>query len=126
MMYLLIFFLIVSIALIVGGFIMAHKYEVYEIQTFAAWCMIVFGLIALIFSINQIKIENYIRENGYDIYTLRIYYIGGSTDVKTYKISSLDAPNICHYRGDYTLKAGDNSVPGVVRFEILSVKNVKE
>ena len=125
-MYLLIFFLIMSIALIVGGFIIAHKYKIYEIETFVSWCMIIFGIIILLLSINGIKKENYIRENGYDIYTLRIYYIGGSTDVKTYKMSSLNTPNINHYRGDYTLEAGDNSVPGVVRFDVLSVKNVKE
>lgn len=125
-MYLLIFFLIVSIVLIVGGLIMAHKHEIYEVQTFVAWCMIVFGIIALLLSVGGIKNTNYIRENGYDIYTLRIYYIGGSTDVKTYKMSSLDTPNIYHYGGDYTLEVGDNSVPGVVRFEVLSVKNVRE
>lgn len=125
-MYVLIFVLAVSIVMIVCGVILAHKYDVWEIETFFAWCLIAFGVVTLPLTINGINNEVYEKKNGYNIYTLKLYYLGGSQEVKTYKISSLYSPQIVHYRGDYTLNTGKDIEPGVVRFEVISVQNMKE
>ena len=55
-------------------------------------------------------------------YTLRLYYLGGSVEVR--KITALDyEPYIYDYKGSYTLMyeyLGLNQIKGVVRYEVLS------
>lgn len=61
---------------------------------------------------------------GYYLYTLRLYYLGGSEEIKNIRIHAWDYPCIKDYKGSYWLQAGREEVKGVVRFEIIDkVKN---
>lgn len=83
------------------------------------------GIFALFLSIVLLdKVD--LKANGYDVYTLRLYYVGGSERTTTYKTRSSSNPRIDTSYGKFNLTGGDEIVPGVVRFEVLSVENVKE
>lgn len=81
------------------------------------------GIILLIASFTCINKLNYEKKHGYDIYTLRLYYLGGSQEVRTFKISSWDWPVIHSSRGSYWLNIGKFHIDGVVRFETISIVN---
>lgn len=56
-------------------------------------------------------------------YTLKLYYLGGSTEIRTMPFVRRNKPKIQSYRGSYTLvdsRDGRTRIRGVVRFEILS------
>ena len=56
-------------------------------------------------------------------YTLKLYYLGGSTEIKTMPFWGRNKPEIYSDRGSYTLRDSRSEgtrVKGGVRFEILS------
>lgn len=53
-------------------------------------------------------------------YTLKLYYLGGSTEVRKIPFKGDDKPYISSYKGSYWLASVDRYIDGVVRFEILS------
>lgn len=56
-------------------------------------------------------------------YTLKLYYLGGSTEIRKMPFARRNKPEIKSFRGSYTLinsRDGNTRIRGVVRFEILS------
>lgn len=95
----------------------------------ASFIFILFGIWTTILSILFIFVlldEITLAKHGYDVYTLKLYYVGGSEETTTYKMIGTSTPRIDTSYGKFNLTGGERTIPGVVRFEVLSVKNVKE
>lgn len=86
----------------------------------------VWGVIVSILLIFILLDEITLAKYGYDVYTLKLYYVGGSEETTTYKMKGTSTPRIDTSYGKFNLTGGERTIPGVVRFEVLSVKNVKE
>lgn len=105
----------------------AHQYISEEpgssfICVFSSIWTTIFSLLLVFILMNEIKLDKY----GYDVYSLRLYYIGGSEETTTYKMRDTASPYIDTSYGKFNLTGGERTIPGVVRFEVLSVKNVKK
>ena len=70
-------------------------------------------------------------------YSLKLYYLGGSTETRNFRVNKIHVPCIYSYNGSYTLVftafpnnsiglSGYKKVPGVVRFEIVSKRIIKD
>lgn len=121
------------ICLIIGagsafiGVLFGMTAEIYEDKTdkgISTVSFIITAICIVIMVIAKYKEARYVEENGIDMYTLRLYYLGGSQSTKTFYTDTRDYPYIHSYRGSYTLKGVYNSEQGVVRFEVLSKKNI--
>lgn len=85
------------------------------------------GLAALcVISMIYIQIHNVClqKEKGFTEYTLKLYYLGGSQEVKKFYTDYDGFPYISSYRGRYTLEGMFEQEQGVVRFEVLSKRNI--
>lgn len=89
---------------------------------------LIFGAAAaLFFSLfvyGEIRNKEYLKENGYTEYMLRLYYLGGSQSVKKFVTYPDEYPYIHSYRGCYTLEGVFDPEQGVVRFEVLGKRNI--
>lgn len=64
------------------------------------------------------------KERGFTEYTLKLYYLGGSQEVKNFVTDYDCFPYIHSYKGSYTLEGTFEPEQGVVRFEVLSKRNI--
>ena len=118
-----IFFLSMSLFVIGISIYGLIKYEYSSNRLYFSIVGSIVGIILLMASRTCINKLNYEKKHGYDIYTLRLYYLGGSQEVRTFKITSWDLPVINSSRGSYWLNVGRFRVDGVVRFETISIVN---
>ena len=118
---------VASIGLLFGAYLFNEYHEIWEDRRSGHIRNLFVILTALCFvSMIGIRIHDtlYIKSNGFVEYTLKLYYLGGSQDVKTFVTYPDDYPYISSYKGSYTLSGMFKSEPGVVRFEVVSKKNI--
>lgn len=81
----------------------------------------IFGILLLIVLPSEIREAKY----SYDLqYTIRLHYIDGYTQVKTFTCRGYDEPKVYGERGSFVFRCGSQEIPAVIRYDVVNKKQI--
>lgn len=73
------------------------------------------------------SVEKRDTEYLYDLeYTVRLHYIDGCTQVKTFTCRGYETPMICGERGSFIFRLGDEEIPAVIRYDVVNKTQIQK
>ena len=71
--------------------------------------------------------ENQDAKYPYDLqYTVRLHYIDGYTQVRTFTCRGYETPKVRGERGSFIFRCGNQEIPAVIRYDIVSKQQIQK
>lgn len=111
---------------IVYIFLFALAFSIKEKES-RRWCLWVTTLIFGMLFIIVFPSENQNAKYPYDLqYTVRLYYIDGYTQVRTFTCRGYEAPKVCGERGSFIFRCGNQEILAVIRYDVVNKKQIQK
>lgn len=111
---------------IVYIFLFALAFSIKEKES-RRWCL---GVTTLIFGMLFIIVfpsENRDAKYPYDLqYTVRLHYIDGYTQVRTFTCRGYETPTVRGERGGFIFRCGNQEIPAVIRYDVVNKKQIQK
>lgn len=71
--------------------------------------------------------ENRDAKYPYDLqYTVKLHYIDGYTQVRTFTCRGYETPKVRGERGSFIFRCGNQEIPAVIRYDIVSKQQIQK